>query len=261
MRRSMEAVILSPFAEIVYNSIICHKGQKRKMSSDNSASNFFQDIFPPRRIKVLGAGRFGRLAAERLKRLFPDSRLSITDRDAARVDAVAADLGIPGEVEERIWNADSIEPADDLWLVPAVPVHVGFEWAVNELSRVGEVRRLAVPKEVDSEVPNPIRVAEGTVYASFATFVCPDYCSEPEEICTHTGKERPGNLYDVFGAILVPGFDVAVLRSWQLAPGVGGYPGRRLRELIARIGSKPGRYLVATSCRCHGVMDALEWGT
>ncbi|HIJ69047.1 MAG TPA: hypothetical protein HPP57_06055, partial [Deltaproteobacteria bacterium] len=115
--------------------------------------------------------------------------------------------------------------------------------------------------EVDSKLPNPIRVPSGTLYASFATFLCPDYCSEPEEICTHTGKERPGNLYEVFGGVLASGFDVAVLRSWQLAPGVGGYPGRSLRQLLAGIGSKPGRYLIATSCRCHGVMDALEWRT
>jgi hypothetical protein len=231
------------------------------MSSHSLASKFFQDIFPPRRIRVLGAGRFGRLAAERLRRLFPEALLSITDQDAARVDEITRNLGIAGEVEECIQSISRIEPPDDLWLIPAVPVHVGFEWAMNELNRAGEVRRLAVPDPVDSKLPNPIRVPSGTLYASFATFVCPDYCSEPDEICTHTGKERPGNLYEVFGGVLASGFDVAVLRSWQLAPAVGGYPGRSLRELLARIGSKPGRYLVATSCRCHGVMDALEWRT
>ncbi|MGO9313279.1 MAG: hypothetical protein ACLQBD_01655 [Syntrophobacteraceae bacterium] len=228
------------------------------MSSDNSASNFFQDIFPPRCIRVLGAGRFGRLAAERLKSRFPDALLSITDRDADRVDAITRDLGIEGRVEDSILSISGISP-DDLWLIPAVPVHLGFEWALNELNRVAEVRRLPVPEEVGLKVPNPICVPSGTLYASFATFVCPDYCSEPEEICTHTGKGRPGNLYEVFGGVLASGFNVAVLRSWQLAPGVGGYPGRSLTELLAAIGSKPGRYLVATSCRCHGVMDALEW--
>ncbi len=231
------------------------------MSSHSLASNFFQDIFPPRQIRVLGAGRFGRLAAAKLRRRFPEALLSITDRDAARVDEITRDLGIPGEVEECIQSISRIEPPDDLWLIPAVPVHVGFEWAINELNRVGEVHRLPVPGEVDSKLPNPIRVPSGTLYASFSTFVCPDYCSEPEEICTHTGKERLGNLYEVFGGVLASGFDVAVLRSWQLAPGVGGYPGRGLRELLAGIGSKPGAYLVATSCRCHGVMNALEWRT
>ncbi|SPF49655.1 conserved hypothetical protein [Syntrophobacter sp. SbD1] len=229
------------------------------MSSDNLASNFFRDIFPPQRIRVLGAGRFGRLAAERLKRSFPDALLSVTDRNTAKVDQLSRELGITGEAEDSILSISRIEPADDLWLIPAIPVHVGFEWVLSVLNRAGEARRLAVPQEVDLKVPNPLRVPSGTLYASFATFLCPDYCSEPEEICTYTGKERPGNLYEVFGAIQATGFDVAVLRSWQLAPGVGGYPGRSLRELITGIGSKPGGYLVATSCRCHGVMNALEW--
>jgi hypothetical protein len=229
------------------------------MTSNNSASDIFPDIFPPREIRVLGAGRFGRLAAERLRRRFPDALLSITERDAAKIDAVARDLGIPVEVEDSVRSISRVPPADDLWLIPAVPVHLGFEWALNRLGRVADVHRLAVPGEVDLKVPNPIRAPAGTLYASFATFICPDFCSEPEEICTHTGKGRPGNLHEVFGALLVPEFDVLVLRSWQLAPGVGGYPGRSLNRLLAAIGSKPGGYLVATSCRCHGVMDALEW--
>ena len=229
------------------------------MSSNDLASSSLRDIFPPRRIRVLGAGRFGRLAAERLKRRFPDAFLSIVDREAAKVEEIARELGIPGEVEECIRSICRMEPDNDLWVVPAVPVHVGFEWLANELARAGDVRRLPVPREVESKVPNPVRSPNGTLYASFATFICPDYCSEPDEICTHTGKDRPGNLYEVLRNVPAPGFDVAVLRSWQLAPGVGGYPGRSLQDLLAGIVRKPGKYLVATSCRCHGVIDALEW--
>ena len=219
----------------------------------------FPEIFPPRRIRVLGAGRFGRLAAERLKHRFPDALLSVTDRDAARLSQISGELGVTGEVAECISSISRAEPDDDLWLVPSVPVHVAFEWVLNELNRSGNSRRLPVPEEVDSKVPNPIRVPSGTVYASFATWVCPDYCSEPDEICTHTGKKRAGNLYEVLSGVRVPGFEVFVLRSWQLAPGVGGYPGRSLRELAAGVGAKPGACLIATSCRCHAVINALEW--
>ncbi len=229
------------------------------MPSDNSPLKIFPDIFPPRQIRVLGAGRFGRLAAKKLKRRFPDAILSITEQDAAKADEVAAGLGIVAQVEESVQSISHVTPADDLWLIPAVPVHIGFEWVLNELGRFAQVSRLPVPSVVDLKVPNPIHASSGTLYASFATFMCPDYCSEPDEICTHTGKGRSGELHEVFRKILVPGFDVAVLRSWQLAPGVGGYPGRSLNALLALVGSKPGAYLVATSCRCHGVMDALAW--
>lgn len=228
--------------------------------SPHAAADLFGAIFPPRRIRVLGAGRFGRLAAERLKGRFPESTLSVTDSDARRVSEISAELEIAGEVDECIASLGRAELEDDLWLVPSVPVHVAFEWVLNELGRSGNPQRLPVPEEVDAQVPNPIRAFSGTLYTSFATFLCPDYCSEPDEVCTYTGKKRPGNLFEVLGGVDVPGFAVTVLRSFQLAPGVGGYPVRSLRRLAAEIGVKPGGWLVATSCRCHAVINGLEWG-
>ncbi|MGC9194753.1 MAG: hypothetical protein ACP5IL_04770 [Syntrophobacteraceae bacterium] len=225
----------------------------------NSAPDFFPDIFPPRRIRILGAGRFGRLAAQRLKERFPSARLSVTDKDGDKVDRICGELGISGEVGECVSSLCQNKPDEDLWIIPSVPVHVGFEWVLRALGPLGKARKVAVPEEVDCKVPNPMRVGSGALYASFATFLCPDYCNEPGEICTHTGKKRLGNLYEVLGAAGVPGFDVVVLRSWQLAPGVGGYPGGSLTNLAAAIGAKPGGWLVATSCRCHAVINALEW--
>jgi hypothetical protein len=225
----------------------------------NSASDFSPDIFPPRRIRILGAGRFGRLAAQRLKERFPNAQFWVTDKEGEKVDRICAELGISGEVGECISSLCKTRLDDDLWIIPSVPVHVGFEWVLRELGPLGKARKVAVPDEVDSKVPNPLRAASGALYASFADFLCPDYCNEPGEICTHTGKKRQGNLYEVLGAAGVAGFNVHVLRSRQLAPGVGGYPGRSLRNLAAAIGAKPGGWLVATSCRCHAVIDALEW--
>jgi hypothetical protein len=48
-----------------------------------------------------------------------------------------------------------------------------------------------------------------------------------------------------------------VIRSWQLAPGVGGYRVAQLRASLERIERQPTKYLIATSCRCHAVIDAL----
>jgi hypothetical protein len=119
--------------------------------------------------------------------------------------------------------------------------------------------QVPVPECVDDRVPNPYRTPAGTVYASFATFLCPDACNEPDEICTSTGKARPGNLFEELSRIEAPGFRTEVIRSWQLAPGVGGYPASSLESAFLRIAGKSGGYLVATSCRCHGVIDALQW--
>lgn len=226
-----------------------------------SSNNFNADIYSPRKVAILGAGRFGRLAVERLKKRFPEALLSITDSDSERVEKASRDFGIPGQVRDCVESVRETEDRDDLWLVPAVPIHMAFELAVGDLLRRAEVTRLSAPPEVDLLVPNPLRVPSGTVYASFSTFICPDVCSEPDEICTHTGRQRLGDLYEVPGGLDVPGYVTSMLRSWQLAPGVGGYLGKSLREFIAGIGSEPGAYLIATSCRCHGVIDALEWKT
>jgi hypothetical protein len=229
------------------------------MSSKNLPAKVFPDIFPPREIRILGAGRFGRIAAEQLKRRFPVSVLSVADKEAEKVEKISRELGIRGEIVDSVRSITEFPVPEDVWIIPAVPVHVGFEYVLRGLGRIGEVQRLSVTEDIASLVPNPIQSSSGTLYASFATFICPDHCSEPDEICTHTGKDRPGNLYQVFSTIRGSGFDMAVLRSWQLAPGVGGYPVRSLHNLLARITNRPGKYLVATSCRCHGVIDALEW--
>jgi len=49
-----------------------------------------------------------------------------------------------------------------------------------------------------------------------------------------------------------------VVASRQLAPGVGGYAPRRLLDLAATVAKAPGPLLIATACRCHGVVHGLQ---
>ncbi|MDR3569252.1 MAG: hypothetical protein P4L43_14585 [Syntrophobacteraceae bacterium] len=229
------------------------------MAKNYAAADVFGDIYPPRQIRVLGAGRFGRIAVERLRGRFPGALLTVYDRDKSRVAQISEEFKICGEAAECLASMGGAKPDEEVWFIPSVPVHVAFEWVLSELAPTGNPRRLSVPQEVDLQVPNPMRSPSGALYASFASFLCPDNCNEPDQLCTHTGKNRPGNLYELLEGIHVPGFEVFVQRSRQLAPGVGGYPGRSLRELAARVAQKPGACLVATSCRCHAVINALEW--
>ena len=231
------------------------------MSSQDKPSKVFADIFPPREIWILGAGKFGSLAAEKTRNKFPDAAITITDRDAEKVERLCRGLGIMGEVNDSIRSVTR-QPLDDhVWVVTTVPVHVGFEWVLHELSKEkDEVTRLPVPAAAAPQVPNPIRSPVGTtIYASFETFICPDFCTEPEEACTKSGKARIRNLFEVFTEIVIPEFTPVVLRSWQLAGGVGGYPARSMKDLLGAVAQRPGKYLIGTSCRCHGVLDALEW--
>ncbi len=231
------------------------------MSFQDRLSKVFADIFPPREILILGAGRFGSLAAEKTRRKFPDAAITITDRDAKKVERLSRELGITGEVDDSIRSITRQPPADHVWVVSTVPVHVGFEWVLHELSKEKDgVTRLPVPAAAAPQVPNPSRSPAGsTIYASFETFICPDFCTEPEEVCTKSGKARIRNLFEVFDEIVIPEFTPVVLRSWQLAGGVGGYPARSMKDLLGAVAQRSGKYLIGTSCRCHGVLDALEW--
>lgn len=211
----------------------------------------------PESIWILGAGRFGHIAAERLRKRYPKTDLLVIDRQFQRLMEIHEMLGIPVHQEDAIAFVQRHPLAKDQWIVPAIPMHVAWLWLMQALEGGGAVQPLAVPTLVDEQVPNPHRAQTGTLYASFATFRCPDACSEPEELCTHTGLPRIGNLFERLALIQVPAYGVEVVRSWQLAPGVGGYRGEQLLTMATNIHSCPGQWLIATSCRCHAVIDAL----
>lgn len=218
------------------------------------------DAYPPRTIRILGAGRFGFIAAERLSRRHPEADFLVVDTRRDRLDEIERVLGLPVLEEDSIPYLRETAPDDDTWLIPAVPVHVAFHWLLDLLGRIGRARPIEVPRSADAQLPNAARTPDdGTIYTSFATFLCPDACNEPDDLCTHTGKAREGNLFERIGRVEVPGMKVIVVRSWQLAPGVGGYPAGYVRDRLREAFEREGRYLVATSCRCHGVVNALEW--
>jgi hypothetical protein len=102
-------------------------------------------------------------------------------------------------------------------------------------------------------LPNPMVVNESNIVCSRADFVCPDDCPEGE-LCTVTGKPREP-LYDALERLELPGYNMLVQRSSQILPGVGGY---RLGDLhrLAHFVDK-GRFLIATSCKCHGILTAI----
>ncbi|ROR03054.1 potassium transporter [Desulfosoma caldarium] len=207
---------------------------------------------------ILGAGRFGRLAMERL--LKGDiNQAVVVDADRQRLMDIPEEspvIRVRGDIFVFLSNQDLV---DHQWIIPAVPVHVAYGWILMELSKKGVARRLAVPTVVDAQVPHPIRTPSGTVYASHATFRCPDDCPEPEDHCTITKKPRPEKLYQTLQNLSIPTFGTVVIQSRQLAPGVGGYTGAQLKEALGAIEASPGAYCVATSCSCHAVIDALLW--
>jgi hypothetical protein len=144
------------------------------------------------------------------------------------------------------------------WIIPAVPIHLAFEWLRLKILDERPVELIAVPSEIEAVLPNPIKGTEGQLFVSYADFICPDKCTEPFDLCTFTGKPRKGLLYKQLENVVYEDFTSVVIRSHQLAPGVGGFRPEALEKALPRVFECKGSVLFSTACFCHGVVHAFK---
>jgi hypothetical protein len=174
--------------------------------------------------------------------------------------------GVEGSQIERVVS-DGIDLLDkslslkDLhkWVVPAIPIHVAFEWILRGLKKSFEVKRIPPPDGI--ELPNKIVGTKGDLYTSYADFLCPDNCPEPEKICLTTGKGRGKPMFQRIRELESAASVSRCIQSHQIAPGLGGYPAKGLLALLNGIEGLSGSILIGTACRCHGVISALQKGS
>lgn len=208
---------------------------------------------------VLGAGRFGRLALERLARQDAGAVFWVVDRDPAALAAARA--GNHRRVQCRAHEAidflrGHLDQAPWDWLIPMVPVHVAFAYLAADPRVAPNWESVAVPEAVGHGVPEVRRGLQGGIYLSRASHQCPDDC-QADSVCPVSGEPRDLPLYEHLASLQVPGFEMVVIVSHQLAPGVGGYPPRQLAALAGDLAGCRGKALIATACRCHGVVHGL----
>jgi len=212
---------------------------------------------------VIGCGHFGHRAVQAIKS-FPSSPLVIAvDNDRERLQAV-------GALADQVHHGDGVhylaglpEPqVASYWIVPALPLHLAFEWMLYTLNRSGETyaaNRLSLPQEFSPKGALwQHRTLGGTLYCSLSDFTCPEDCPEPGEYCQVTGQTRPTPLYRILEETPCAGYRSLVVRSRLIFPGVGGYPFADLLMLRSLILSNEGNYLLSTACICHGVTDAIS---
>ena len=212
------------------------------------------------KIWIIGAGRFGRLAADRLTGRNKDLHLVLVDSNAEKLLEAKGPGRTLIEADGAAYLAEQLlEGAEHHpdWIVPAVPIHLAAEWRMLDQDRKN-LKRIPIPAEMDPLLPHPLRVANGNIFVSHADFLCPDDCAEPRDTCTFTGKPRKQNMFELLGEIHSPPWDPIVIRSHQLGPGIGGYRVKELFELAGRIGKARGPVLLSTACRCHGVITGLQ---
>ena len=213
-----------------------------------------------KRYWIVGAGKFGQKAAAALIKNRPQVEITLIDRCAGKLpDFPTATLQPVREEGVRYLVRHLTAPACADWIVPAIPVHVAFEWLRRRLEGRFRLQKIPVPSDILAALPNPIAGPEHRVYASVATFRCPEDCPEPANFCTHTGKPRPCTLNRLLAEIGKRNpATVVVVRSRQLAPGVGGYrPADMFAALDSAVEAAGNPIVLATACRCHGVLDAF----
>ncbi len=208
------------------------------------------------RVLVLGGGRFGRLAVHRL-----GARVTLLVEPNPGPELQA--MGVPICVGDGIAAAGDILDRPDAphWVVPALPLHFLVEWLCLSLAHLSP-RLLEIPRQALPQVAMLHAGAKNAWYLSLANFRCPDDCPEPALICTHTNEPRGEPMFKRMAKIKLPGFRTVIMRSRQLAPGVGALPREELlglREQIRQSG-QGSRWVIGTACRCHGVVQAVQFG-
>ena len=203
------------------------------------------------RVLVVGGGHFGQKAVAAL-----GSRVLavVEPRPSPELRA----LGAP------IWSLDGLvglrqalaSPRPPVWVAPCLPRHLFADWLRAELSHL-QPRTLPLDRTGLTDLPQVIAGDQGQLYLSLTDTRCPDNCPEPARICQKTGLPRGVPLHRRLADLARPGFANAVLVSRQMAPGLGAVAVGEMLAWRGRLAQRGGPWLVATACRCHGVLEAL----
>lgn len=212
---------------------------------------------PLRKIWIIGAGKFGQLAVDCITRHLPEVEIILVDKKGKPAVARGVTFVCEDGISWLVANMGREETVD--MIIPSIPVHMVAEWLQRKSSEY-IVSPVSLSESLVLKFPHPIRNGTSQVYVSHADFLCPDNCAEPESVCSYTGEERGENMFQLLENISDSAFIPLVIRSYQLFPGVGGIYPKDMWSLLDRVHNSPNRpFLMATACRCHGVVDGLRF--
>ncbi len=208
---------------------------------------------------IIGCGHFGSRAAEKLVQKDPDSKIIVVDKSRTALQKISR-LSVQTVLSEGLSHLSQVlsEGQRFNYILPAVPFHLAFEFILSQLQFL-TAKRGNIPAL--SGLPNAVIGKTGDLYTSFADFLCSEECPEPAQYCTVTRRKRPKPLYQILSQ-LKGDFESKMIRSHQLALGVGGFPSKMLLDTLEEIRAKRKRgrlILISTASRCHGVTSALSF--
>lgn len=164
--------------------------------------------------------------------------------------------------QDGITFCSELEPDQgEDWIIPALPLHLAYKWLQKRLYHRFKLTNITLHNDILNKLPNVIAGREGRIYTSIADFLCPPDCPEPKNHCYRTGRKREYHMFEFIAELGGRTYFPIVIRSHQMAPGVGGFQLKTLFETENKVLRHPakgeGPVLLATSCRCHAVIDAF----
>lgn len=208
------------------------------------------------KIIVAGYGKFGKLAVERLSVCNEVREIIVLDPRLKRNETSdETPVGFPASFHsvDAVQYLTKISRANtDYLIAPLTPFHLAasFIASVSDGLVYDSIRDSFIV-----DLPNVYRIDNFNVCCSYADFMCPDDCPE-NETCSVTAEiRRP--MYERLATISTPDLPLAVLKSRQILPGLGGFYFGELLELINKTLSYD-HFILATSCRCHAIMTGFS---
>ncbi len=212
-----------------------------------------------KKIWIIGVGQFGQHAVRSLSKQNRNWHFVLVDLvDVNLIKAQTDRCTLEKADGAEFLNQHLLDPENGpAWIIPALPIHLAAEWC---LMRLGPdlLASVDLPSEIEPLLPNPMRGSDGNIYVSHADFKCPEDCPEPRDLCTVTREKKKPDMFKVLAEVSFQSFQPIVIRSRQLAPGVGGYRPDQLFTLLEQTQKTKGNLLLSTACRCHGVVSGFH---
>ena len=208
---------------------------------------------------IIGGGQFGLRAAKELRKKDASHKITIVEQQKAvcwQLNRLGFEVVCSDGVKYLEHHLTPTHRPD--WIVPAIPLHVAYDWIRARMSSMFIIERVVVPSDIVNILPNPIKGDTGQFFISIADFKCPADCIEPPEICTYTHQPRAMILHEFLKSIQLKDFTHVAIRSHQLAPGVGGYTPHKLFKALDRIQTTQKPVLLSTACSCHGIIQTFN---
>jgi hypothetical protein len=235
------------------------------------------------RIVIVGGGCYGGYYVRQLLRAIDAGavearELTVVDKDASCAVAREYASAPIVNIDNRQWRSffddylsrASDDPAsverDAIVPSPLMP-HLMAEWLVERAARRWPDRRIATAAlDQTPTVPWSRAGDDGTLYVSFATWMCPINCIEPR-ICPHTRGPRSWSMPVAVEEFARQARDAgrtlgaAVLFCRHRAYGVGMFDTSEVLAAdasIAALGANSAaEFVIGTVSHCHGALTRL----